>query len=110
MNLPEIFTEEEKEEFTYFNLAAFDNHRKVSADKGEIPPCWLCMTDEAKEVAKTALLEVLRGSLFLCVTEESAETLIMSKIPEPLLMAWAEAEAERKSGREVNDPHAWFAG
>jgi hypothetical protein len=90
-------------------MTAMDNLRKVSQDRGEIPPCWLCLSPEAKAEAKADVLKVISDMAGLPLTEGGAETLIKTKISKDLLMRWAEAEAHLKSERKANNPHAWFA-
>jgi hypothetical protein len=102
-------TDAEKQEFTLVNLAAYDLHRVKSKQEDSIPPCWLCMSENAKTRVRQELFQTLKkpGMEF---TEETLER-AMQGVPgaQSKLDAWIEAETLYKQYRAEGNPRAFFA-
>lgn len=110
-----ILTDLEESEFTAFNALAYDLHRVECKQRDSIPPCWLCMSDEAK-------IEC-RKKMAVCLTEmmntivpfdvKSAEIYIKSRKNQEIekkVLLWKQAETEFKRLRvEEHNPRAFFA-
>jgi hypothetical protein len=102
-------TEAEEAEFRPVNAVAFDLKRAESKEMGQIPACWLCMSDEAKEAARQRLYEMLSRKIF-CPIKTEADWLRF--IPDnwggPEVARWREAELTFKQLREEGNPRAFF--
>jgi hypothetical protein len=109
-------TPEQEAEFTIFNCAVYDLHRTECQQRESIPPCWLCMSDNAKQEAKEKFAAWLSGAMQVVVpfTVEVAERKTNERFGDKLdhaVKAWKSAELEYKRLREdENNPRAFFVG
>jgi len=55
-------TPEEEAEFTLVNALAFDYYRVAARAEGSIVPCWLCLSERARDDARRQLTVHLRAS------------------------------------------------
>lgn len=106
-------------EFTLFNCIAYDLYRKSHLPK--IVPCWLCLSNEAKEEAQAAAIDWLNTNItprlglivpFQLATPEITERLLQQSCGaamEPMRQQWEAAERDREQGRKENNPLAFFA-
>jgi len=105
----------EEAEFTILNCVAFDYARKEAKDRGQLIPCWLCMSVEAREAARTKLLESMSRMMGMGarITESNFDLLMSSEMAVKLAILtkkWREAELEYKKLREEGNPcRAFFA-
>lgn len=108
-------TPEQEAEFTIFNCAVYDLHRTECQQRESIPPCWLCMSDNAKKEAKEKFASWLSGAMQVLVpfTVERAEKHVAEQFGTKLadkVRLWKEAELEYKRIREdEHNPRAFFA-
>lgn len=93
-----------------FNAAAFDLLRV--SQPGKILPCWLCMSDTAKDEAREGLRALLEEKGLIVPTVEDAEAYVRITMRggDEIVRRWQEAELERKRGRAENNPLAFFIG
>jgi hypothetical protein len=107
-------TPEQEAEFTIFNCAVYDLHRKQCLGVS-IPPCWLCMSDNAKTEAKEKFVAWLSGAMQVLVplTVERAIQIVNERFSRSMaesVRLWKDAELEFKRLREdENNPRAFFA-
>jgi len=105
-------TPAEAEEFTLLNAAAYDLYRVSSKQKGHVPPCWLCMSAEAKTEARGNLLKFMdeKAPNLTGWTEQGLSNYLES-VPnlKQLIDRWREAEVNMKTEREKGNPRAFFA-
>jgi hypothetical protein len=115
LNFPDNLTEDEQKEFTSVNLIAHNVLRNADPDTHH--PCWLCMSDEAKQESremaatwynlhKRPLMPVAAG------TEDEIFRFerVLLPIAGPMIQQWIMAEAEFKRLRvEENNPRTFFA-
>ena len=114
MNFPEILTLQEQEEFTAVNMLAHNVLREQSTAK---QPCWLCMSNEAKEEARILAASWFNGNKYPIapVRTDSERSLAqferqIAPILADMLQQWVDAEAEYKRLRvEEHNPVAYFA-
>lgn len=111
-----MLTEAETREFTAYNLVTFDLMMVEAKAAGTIPPCWLTLSDEAKQAAKEKVAKRMSAALGVIVplSVERAEEIannpngfagtVVDKV-----VAWKETETEYKARREAGDPLAFFA-
>jgi hypothetical protein len=109
-------TPEQESEFTIFNCAVYDMHRKESRETESIPPCWLCMSDNAKQTAKEKFAAWFSGAVHAIVPMSVAdvERRVQREFNSPVMLdsvaKWKAAELEYKRLREdENNPRAFFA-
>lgn len=113
MNFPENLTTEEQAEFTPLNFIAHNVLREQSSAK---QPCWLCMSNEAKQEARQKAVDwfnqnknpIIPFSLndpnTIKVLNRDVQAAVGHLIPQ-----WIKAEAEFKRLRvEENNPLAFF--
>lgn len=104
-------TPEEEVQFTVFNMVAFDAHRLECKERDVIPPCWLCMNDNARQRIRQKMADIFakatRSTQTIATAEESINRQFSVQF-NPQLQLWKAAELERKQGRDENDPHAFF--
>lgn len=115
--MPELaeLTAEEAQEFTVFNAIAFDLHREESKAANKIPPCWLCMSAEAKAECRQNAVRWLTGAMRPIVpfTLETAEKVVQRDHAHrlaPQVELWRNMERELKQARSEGNPRAYFAG
>lgn len=114
LNFPDILTIEERAEFTAVNLVAHNVIRDQSEKK---QPYWLCMSDEAKDMARGEAAKWFNYHKMpvipIQVDNEYNLSLfekILKPAAQPMMQQWVNAEAEYKRLRvEENDPTAFFA-
>ena len=103
-------TPEEEAEFTLVNALAFDYYRVAARAEGSIVPCWLCLSERARDDARRQLTVHLRASnpLYLCMELEG----ILGELDSPrirgLIERWRTAELHFKELREQGNPRAFF--
>jgi hypothetical protein len=102
-------TDVEELEFTTLNCVAFDLVRKESREKGQVPPCWLCMSETAKAEAKSRVLDTVSTTLGRKIRTDLEFNLLFSEAVSGFLPKWREAELEFKKMREQGNPRAFFA-
>jgi hypothetical protein len=102
-------TPEEEALLSSYNATAFDLLRMVVR---KIMPCWLCMSDTARDEARESLRAFLAGRGHNVPTVRDAETFVEGHMRGnvSVVQRWREAELECKRGRAAGDPHAFFAG
>lgn len=108
-----VFTAEEEKILTAFDAAAHDLMRAESQSRGEIPLCWLVCSDKIRSEYRKRVLDLVgahRGFQGLQAPEVELSALFDRMIPKSLVDAWRAAELTAKSGRERQDPCAFFAG
>lgn len=119
LEYPDGLTAEEYELLSVFDAGAFDLARASSRDRNEIPPMWLCMSDEARQEAREQYLAKLieQGVFSKGKTLEDAQRFINSRVwyneateVACLVSLWRKAEAEAKNQRKAGNPRAYFAG
>ena len=114
MNFPEILTEQEQKEFTAVNMLAHTVLRDQNTAK---QPCWLCMSNEAKEDARKLSASWFNGAKrpIIPVRTDSEVSLAqferqVAPILADMMQQWVDAEAEYKRLRvEEHNPVAYFA-
>lgn len=104
------FTAEELQEFTALNCVAFDMYRKDCQDKGVVPPCWLCMSVEAKEEARKNVLDLLSRKYFVPISEANFVKFVPDSWADQHVKSWKEVELTFKQMREDGNPRAFFCG
>lgn len=113
MNLtfPENLTDEERAEFTAVNFLAHNVLRNQSTDK---QPCWLCMSDEAKQSAREQAVAWFNGAQQPIIPFDARNEHSMAQFEKViegsighLIQQWVTAEAEYKTLRAEN-PRAYF--
>lgn len=105
-------TPEEEAELNPVNALAFDLVRVKSQKDGTIPPCWLCMSAEAKEEARQAIYDQMQYiSPNITGWNEFNVNAVAKNNPQVLgkVNLWKQAEAAMKEQREAGNPHAFFA-
>lgn len=106
-----IFTPEEEKEFTLCNAAAFDLIMLKARRTKSIPPCWLCMSEDAKEKARQDLYKMLEGNgVKVASVKEFDER--FGSIPQGLeaMGRWKRVELQMKNLRTQGNPRAYFYG
>lgn len=111
-----MLTEQEEAEFTFLNFMAFDTAMSQCKKKGyENVPCWLCMSQEAKDEyrkeVKSGLDKVL--DTIIPLDDERTERLLKTQFRERLedsFKRWKNAEILLKQHREEGNPKAFFIG
>jgi hypothetical protein len=108
------FTDEELAELTPYNAAAYDWFRLKAQGEGQTPPCWLCLSGEAKNEAQVGLADWLTRELkpIIPFTVETAEAYIQKHMVDtlaPKVELWKKAELAMKEHREEGNPRAFFA-
>src|SRR5271155_3703176 len=94
-------------EFNAVNAVAYDLMRKNAQAENKIPPCWLCLSDEAKQEAKDDLLDFLRDATENpYMSEEEMTELVEDRIPDYLINKWQEVEEMFLQERQNNNPLA----
>ena len=103
-------TSEELAEFTPLNQAAMALFMQKSGSFP--PPCWLCMSENARSEIRKALIAHLNEQMELStpLTVETATTVVeaTANIPEGV-SKWKNAELALKRERENGNPNAYFA-
>ncbi len=104
-------TPEEEAVLTPFNAVAFDMLRAEYAEKNTCPPCWLCMSTEAREEAREKTRFFLQFKVGpLGMSMEDAEALAQRALGgSEVVSRWREAELAFKRMRAEGNPRAWFA-
>jgi len=98
-------TPEEEAQFNVLNASAFDLHRRNCRVEEIIPPCWLCMSEEAREEQRQKVRAyVAQFPLFNWSYAES-DPVVLDKVA-----AWRRAEAVFKKLRQEGNPRAFFVG
>ena len=106
-------TPEEVEEFTPINRAAIDWLLKRRQDEPDspIPPCWLCMSPEARQEVQKDLLSYLNEQIrpIVPLTEETAGS-VVDHLPDiqHQIDLWKQAELSLKKQRQEGNPRAYF--
>lgn len=108
MTYQDILTAEELTELSAFNCVAFDLHR---TETDQIPPCWLCMSDDARKNIRERLVAYLndRAPNLTGWTVEMAEKFARRHVSIHDLDQWRHAEAAYKQLRAEQHPRAYFA-
>lgn len=105
-----ILTTEELAEFTPLNAAAFDLIRTRAQEKNIVPPCWLCMSDEAKDQARQDLVDYFNTNGHSCTLGNLTQTINhTANSVSPMIESWKQAELSYKAHRESGNPQAYFA-
>ena len=104
------FTEQEKAEFTILNAISYDLHRSSSTD---ISPCWLCMSEEAKNDCRQKGINWLNDSIkpTIPINLETVDRIcerMFSNVIEQPIEKWMKAELQAKEEREAGNPLAFF--
>ena len=109
LEFPDNLTAEEQAEFTAVNLVA---HNVLREQKEARQPCWLCMSDEAKQDARQKAAKWYNENAHpsLPVQEDTALLeRLLAPAAEPLMQQWVNTEAEYKRLRvEDRNPQAYF--
>lgn len=119
-------TPEEQTEFSYWNLFAFAHIQAQAKKNDSIPPCWLCLSDEAKRRGREQALEwanevlahrashPITGVRFVDVERLDEHTIErwLSRQPctEYELIGWKDSERLLKQARLDGNPRAFFWG
>ena len=102
-------TDAELAEFTPLNCAAFDLIRKESKEKGVTPCMWLCMSDDAKQKARDAVVAHIGKALgIIAPCEQGIKNLIKGQDFTAQLRQWKFAELDMKRHRATGNPKAYF--
>jgi hypothetical protein len=104
-------TAEELAEFTITNCVAFDLYRSEAKAIGQVPPCWLCLSVEAKEEARKRFFEAMGrrvGQTIVCEAD------FLRLLPDGWggreVDVWKALETSHKYERDVcGNPRAFFA-
>jgi hypothetical protein len=104
------FKVEEEKEFTALNAGAYDIHRKSSRENDSIPPCWLCMSEPAKEEARQEFYKWLDKNFPRDVfyDSESATRFLSIVNMDGFINQWKIVELDRKKQRELGNLSAYF--
>ena len=111
MVAPSIFTTEELSQFTLTNCLAFDLVRVESKNSGKIPPCWLCMSEEARSEARQKLAEWFsnQGGHSIHADDLPRSLQHLEKPMQTQILQWQNAELAMKEARLEGNPRAFFA-
>jgi hypothetical protein len=116
MNISVTLTPEEELEFTTFNGAAYDLYRTECVNNGSVPPCWLVMSEEAKQECQEKLYIHLREMMPVdfdrlsdFAIQEKLNNGLYSSVKD-VIAKWKQAELIYKQYRSEGNPRAWFAG
>lgn len=113
MKPPTVLTPDEEKQFTTLNYLAFDYIRMEAKKKDQIPPCWLCTSEEAKEEARQAVLQKFSSSMMLGVSEKALDRIIDEGCLRPTIeryaAEWKKWELDLKAARADGNPRAFFA-
>lgn len=105
------FTPQEEALLTPFDCAAADYMRVEAKENDQIPPAWLCASDEARDRARKGAVETLRTGLGdSSISLEWAKAFVESHIPMRSYTLWKEMELALKQARSENNPRAFFVG
>jgi len=97
-------------DFNAYNCVAYDLHRKESKAKESIPPCWMCMSEDAKKEIRNNFLVYMRlATGRLNLTEQELTVMVDQKIPSSSIDLWKQAEAAMEQERAKGNPRAFFA-
>lgn len=94
------------------HMAAFDLVRLKSQQDGTTPPCWLCMSEEAKQQAREDLVVYFNEKTrpLTPFTEDLLRTYCgRLQGVAASLQSWQDAELHYKTLREAGNPAAFFA-
>jgi len=104
-------TQEEQSEFTPINRAALDLLLQKQREGGSINPCWLCMSEDARQKAREDLISYLNEQKrpIVPMTIETA-TKAIERLPnmQEAIDGWKRAELSLKKEREAGNPRAYF--
>jgi len=110
-DVPAQLTEDEEKHFTLFNAAAFDLLRALNPNTHH--PCWLCMSESARNDARENLRTALKNKAGHDLTMVAAEKLLGRMFTErqktDTLCLWRLAESVAKQQREKGDPRSFFS-
>ncbi len=104
-----MLTPEEEKQFTPLNCFAFLTMREEGIQKDEIPPAWLCMSDEAREEKRQRVLEMAAETAGRNIPAADLNTMLGGNDVMMLqLNEWKRFETELKQERANGNPRAFF--
>jgi hypothetical protein len=87
------------------NAGAFDLYRRNCCVEEKIPPCWLCMSEEAREELRQKVRAYLAQFPFFNLSDAESDHGVLAKVA-----LWRRAEAVFKKLRQEGNPRAFFIG
>jgi hypothetical protein len=96
-------------EFTPVNAVAYDLLRS-KAQPNEVLPCWLCLAEDQKQLARQNLLWIMRAKTGkFTLSQEEMAALVEKLLPPGLVEKWKAAELAMEAERQKGNPLAYFA-
>lgn len=110
-----MLTPLEEAQFTHLNCVAYDQYRKTASEKGQIPCCWLTMSDEAREAARQDILVTMSRMMGMAtrITVGNFDSVMSPAMTNTLAVMtgrWRGMEETAKRMRDEGNPRAFFMG